>query len=44
MMKRTEMLKEHIEGNIEILDYLQGISGLERDFSVSYVYRLLFCD
>ncbi|TNN16900.1 C type lectin isoform 1 [Schistosoma japonicum] len=24
---------EHIEGNIEILDYLQGISGLERDFS-----------
>ncbi|KAH9592468.1 hypothetical protein MS3_00004378 [Schistosoma haematobium] len=33
MMKRTEMLKEHIEGNIEILDYLQGISGLERDFS-----------
>ncbi|VDO54775.1 unnamed protein product [Schistosoma margrebowiei] len=25
--------EEHIEGNIEILDYLQGISGLERDFS-----------
>ncbi|CAI2735226.1 unnamed protein product [Schistosoma spindalis] len=33
MMERTKMLKEHIEGNIEILDYLQGISGLERDFS-----------
>ncbi|CAH8682175.1 unnamed protein product [Schistosoma rodhaini] len=33
MMERTKILKEHIEGNIEILDYLQGISGLERDFS-----------
>ncbi|CAH8666766.1 unnamed protein product [Heterobilharzia americana] len=31
--ERTTMLKEYTEGNIEILDYLQGISGLERDFT-----------
>nr|CAH8874466.1 unnamed protein product [Trichobilharzia regenti] len=33
MKERTRMLREHIEGNIEILDYLQGISGLEHDFT-----------
>ncbi|KAH8867615.1 C type lectin [Schistosoma japonicum] len=33
IFEQTKMIKEHIEGNIEILDYLQGISGLERDFS-----------